>query len=97
MALFADGGVIASKPYAASANYINKMSDYCGGCRYDPKTRTGEDSCPFNALYWDFIFRNEARLKDNSRMSLVLRNAVRIDGKEREAIQERAQEILSNL
>ena len=97
MALFADGGVIASKPYAASANYINKMSDYCGGCRFDPKTRTDEDSCPFNALYWDFIFRNEARLKDNSRMSLVLRNADRIDGREREAIQDRAQEILSNL
>jgi deoxyribodipyrimidine photolyase-related protein len=54
MGQFADGGVLASKPYAASANYINKMSDYCGKCAYNPKARTGENACPFNFFYWDF-------------------------------------------
>ena len=59
MALFADGGLIASKPYAASGNYINKMSDYCKGCAYNVKERITEDACPFNALYWHFIDRNK--------------------------------------
>src|ERR1700712_2639250 len=55
LALFADGGVIGSKPYAASGAYINRMSDYCGGCAYDVRESVGETACPFNALYWDFI------------------------------------------
>lgn len=54
MSQFADGGIIASKPYVSSGAYINRMSDYCGYCRYDVKQRVGEDACPFNALYWDF-------------------------------------------
>ncbi|MDY8107583.1 cryptochrome/photolyase family protein [Fulvimarina sp. 2208YS6-2-32] len=69
MILYADGGLFASKPYAASANYIDKMSDYCGHCVYSPKTKTGEGACPFNLLYWDFIARNRARLKGNPRLN----------------------------
>ncbi|MEN9824625.1 MAG: hypothetical protein RI953_370 [Pseudomonadota bacterium] len=62
MSQFADGGVFATKPYVSGANYINKMSNYCAGCKYDPKQTTGEDACPFNALYWNFIDETQ-RLK----------------------------------
>jgi deoxyribodipyrimidine photolyase-related protein len=78
MALFADGGVMASKPYAASGAYINRMSDYCSGCRYDPKLKLGEDACPLNYLYWYFLHRNEAVLRKNPRMGLALRNLDRM-------------------
>jgi deoxyribodipyrimidine photolyase-related protein len=70
MGTFGDGGIVGTKPYAASANYIHKMSTYCEGCRYDPKQRTGEDACPFNALYWDFIARNADVLGANPRTSM---------------------------
>lgn len=68
MSQFADGGLVGSKPYAAGGNYINKMSDYCAGCRYDVKARTGPNACPFNALYWDFMARNAATLRANPRL-----------------------------
>jgi deoxyribodipyrimidine photolyase-related protein len=74
MALHADGGYVGTKPYAASANYISGMSDYCKRCRYDPKQLDGDDACPFNALYWDFIGRNEARFVRNPRMSVIVRS-----------------------
>jgi len=64
-------GVFATKPYVSSANYVRKMSDYCDGCRYDPDATTGEDACPFNALYWDFLARNEDDLRSNHRMGLM--------------------------
>jgi len=83
-------GVFATKPYAASANYIDRMSDYCAGCRYDPDATTGADACPFNALYWDFLDRNEDQLRENHRMGLVYSH---LDDKDREAIRERAAEI----
>ncbi len=72
MILYADGGLLASKPYAASGNYINRMSDYCQHCRYDVKQRQGADACPFNYLYWDFVARNRARLAANPRTSRVV-------------------------
>jgi deoxyribodipyrimidine photolyase-related protein len=73
LALYADGGVVATKPYAASANYINKMSDYCPSCRYHHRETIGEAACPFNALYWDFLARNEERLRaSTTRMNLML-------------------------
>jgi deoxyribodipyrimidine photolyase-related protein len=73
MAIHADGGIMASKPYAASGAYINRMSDYCRGCAYDVKAATGPDACPFNALYWDFIARHESRFAGNNRMAMPLR------------------------
>jgi deoxyribodipyrimidine photolyase-related protein len=72
MALFADGGVVGSKPYAASGAYINKMSDYCGGCGYDVKDGAGGNACPLNALYWDFIARHRDRFAANPRMAMPL-------------------------
>lgn len=71
MILYADGGYLGTKPYAASANYISKMSDYCRGCFYKARKRVGERSCPFNYLYWYFLHRHEELLKDNKRMGMV--------------------------
>jgi len=68
MSLFADGGLLASKPYAASANYIKRMSNFCGSCTYDPSISVGERACPFNALYWDFLARHRERFSGNRRM-----------------------------
>jgi deoxyribodipyrimidine photolyase-related protein len=79
MSQFADGGILGSKPYAASGAYINRMSDYCGGCRYEVTKKTGEDACPFNALYWDFLARNERKLRGNQRLAQVYRNWDRMD------------------
>ncbi len=73
MSQFADGGVLASKPYAASGAYINRMSNYCSGCRYDVKQRTGAKACPFNALYWDFISRHRDKIGNNPRMAQMVR------------------------
>ncbi len=67
MGLNADGGKTATKPYIASANYIDKMSDYCGACRYNHKARSGADACPFNTLYWHFLLTHEAKLRANPR------------------------------
>ena len=73
MATFADGGIMGSKPYAASGAYIDRMSDYCGPCRYDVKAKTGENACPFNRLYWGFLERNQKRLRDNVRLAMPYR------------------------
>ncbi|MBE7218468.1 MAG: cryptochrome/photolyase family protein [Caulobacteraceae bacterium] len=91
MATFADGGIIGSKPYAGSGAYINRMSDYCGGCRYDVKGRTSDDACPFNSLYWEFIARNEKRLSGNHRMGNTYATLRRMDDAERKAIAARAE------
>ncbi len=72
MALHADGGFMATKPYAAAAAYVNRMSDYCSGCRYKAGVRTGPDACPFNLLYWDFFARNEKRFAANPRVSMAV-------------------------
>ncbi len=82
MGQFADGGILASKPYAASANYIHKMSDYCDRCVYNYRQRTGDSACPFNFFYWDFIARHRDQLKSNGRMNLVLANLSKLDAKE---------------
>lgn len=74
MSQFADGGLLASKPYAASGAYIDRMSDYCGGCRYEVKAKAGISACPFNYLYWDFVARHRDRLKGNPRMAQMVRN-----------------------
>ena len=87
MGQFADGGLLASKPYASSANYINKMSDYCKNCKYDHKSRKTEHSCPFNYLYWDFLSRHQDKLKDQGRMNLVLSHLQKISVEELGQIQ----------
>jgi len=71
MVLYADGGRLASKPYAASGNYINKMSDYCKGCRYKVSQKTGENACPFNPLYWHFMASHRDRLEQNHRVGRI--------------------------
>jgi deoxyribodipyrimidine photolyase-related protein len=94
MGLFADGGVLASKPYAASANYVNRMSDYCKGCRYHPKQRTGPDACPFNFFYWDFLDRHRDSLQSQGRMSFILKNLDKMAPEELAEIRDRAQTFL---
>ncbi|MBD2683342.1 MULTISPECIES: cryptochrome/photolyase family protein [Nostoc] len=82
MGQFADAGMIASKPYAASANYINNMSDYCKNCTYKHRQRSTDDACPFNFFYWDFLARNYDKLKHQPRMTQILRNLERISPEE---------------
>lgn len=90
MAIHADGGVMASKPYAASGAYINRMSDYCRGCAFDVKSATGEDACPFNYLYWDFIARHAGRFAANPRMAMPLRTLEKMDPKRLAAMRAQA-------
>ena len=97
MALHADGGLLGSKPYAASGNYINKMSDYCKGCRFDVKKRTGEDACPFNALYWDFIARHRERFSKNPRMGQTCHTYGKFSEAEKLAITNQATIFLDGL
>ena len=97
MALFADGGVMGSKPYAASGAYINRMSDYCSGCRYDVRRSTGEGACPFNFLYWNFMSRHETRLGGNARMAMPMRTLARMDGAKRDAIEAQAARFLARM
>lgn len=79
MILFADGGYLASKPYAASGAYINKMSDYCKNCSYNVAKKEGPDACPFNYLYWDFLIRNKDKLQRNPRLAMPYRTLARMD------------------
>jgi len=97
MSQYGDGGIVGSKPYAASGNYIDKMSDYCDGCRYDPKKASGEDACPFTTLYWDFLSRNRQRIRGNRRMGFQLNNLDRKDDGERRAIRKRAEALKSDM
>jgi deoxyribodipyrimidine photolyase-related protein len=97
MSLFADGGIVGSKPYAASGAYINRMSDYCRDCAYDVKQTTGESACPFNFLYWDFIARHGERFASNVRMAMPLRNWDRMDPSRREAIRQQAAAFLAEM
>jgi len=90
MATFADGGIVGSKPYAASGAYINRMSDYCRGCRYDVKGRLEDDACPFNALYWDFLDRNEPRLRAQGRLMMPYKTLEKMEPEERRRIRDKA-------
>ncbi len=97
MSLHADGGLLGSKPYASSGNYINKMSDYCKSCHYDVKQRTGPEACPFNALYWDFIARHHARFSKNARMANITRVYGKFDEAEKLRIKESAEGFLGGV
>jgi deoxyribodipyrimidine photolyase-related protein len=93
----ADGGIIGSKPYTCSANYIHKMSNYCEGCYYDRTKRTGEKACPFNSFYWSFHHRHRKQLEKNPRIGMVYRLWDKIESNERERILAQASNYLSHL
>lgn len=95
MALFADGGFLGSKPYAASGKYINRMSNYCSNCAYDVNESTGEKACPFNYLYWNFLMENHERLRGNQRMSLIYSQMARMSEDKLEAMAEQAEAFLA--
>ncbi|TGZ35208.1 (6-4) photolyase [Photobacterium damselae subsp. damselae] len=97
MALFADGGIVGTKPYCASGSYINKMSDYCKHCKYDIKLRHGENSCPLNSLYWHFMNKHDLLLAKNPRTRMILRTWDNMDDKQKQAILDTAQYYLANL
>lgn len=97
MSQFADGGIVGTKPYVSSANYLQRMSDYCNGCPYDPKQRYGPRACPFNALYWDFYDRHAERLRGNPRIGMAYQTWDRMDGRERQRILEHALYVKENV
>lgn len=97
MATFADGGRMASKPYASSGAYIDRMSDFCGRCTYDVKQKSGADACPFNRLYWAFLIRNAERLKDNARLAMPYRTLKGWDAARRREIVADAEDFLATL
>jgi deoxyribodipyrimidine photolyase-related protein len=97
MSQFADGGLLATKPYVSSAAYVDRMSDYCKGCHYDKKQREGERACPFNALYWDFFIRHEQALSKNHRLGMVYRNLEKMDQATTDGLQKKARDIKASL
>ncbi len=97
MATFADGGILASKPYVSGGNYINKMSDCCQQCPYDVNQKAGDRACPFNYLYWHFVDRHREVFMENGRVSLMTQMYDRKDDSEKEAIRTSAVQFISNL
>jgi deoxyribodipyrimidine photolyase-related protein len=97
MSQFADGGVVGSKPYAASGAYIDRMSDYCGGCQYKVKVKTGDSACPFNVLYWDFLLRHRDRFQTNPRMAQMYRTWDKMDDVRRDTVLQDAARFLARL
>lgn len=97
MSQYADGGIVATKPYVSSGSYINKMSDYCGNCHYNVKDKLGEKACPFNSLYWHFLDEKKQYFAKNQRMSMMLALLNKMKSEELAKIKEKAQHILDNL
>jgi deoxyribodipyrimidine photolyase-related protein len=95
MSQFADGGVMASKPYVASGKYIDRMSNHCKGCRFDPALATGKNACPFTTLYWDFLDRHRETFVKNHRMSQQVHGLKRLS--DLEQLKDRAQQVLHGL
>jgi deoxyribodipyrimidine photolyase-related protein len=97
MSQYADGGVMASKPYVASGRYISRMSNYCGTCRYDPAQATGDTACPFTTLYWDFLMRHRDRFANHPRTGYQWRNLTRLSTPQRRAIRQQAARLRERL
>jgi deoxyribodipyrimidine photolyase-related protein len=97
MVMFADHGLLASKPYAASGAYIHRMSDYCTHCHYKVADKSGKDACPFNLLYWNFLIENESKLARNPRMAMPYRNLKNMDATRREEIEREASAFLASM
>lgn len=97
MALFADGGILASKPYAAGGSYIKKMSNYCDSCRYKVQQKNGPQACPFNYLYWDFLQRHRTKLKKNPRVAMMYRTYDRMTNEKKQAITDDSRLFLKSL
>jgi deoxyribodipyrimidine photolyase-related protein len=97
MSQYADGGIIATKPYVSSGSYINKMSNYCGDCFYDVKVKLGEKACPFNSLYWNFLDDKREHFAKNQRMSMMLALLNKMQPEELSKIKEKAQHIIENM
>jgi deoxyribodipyrimidine photolyase-related protein len=95
MGVHADGGVMMTKPYAAGGAYISRMTNFCKGCYFDPKKRTGEDACPFTTLYWDFLERNRKKFERKHRITQQVRGLDRLD--DLDGVRKRADEILAKL
>jgi deoxyribodipyrimidine photolyase-related protein len=96
MSQYADGGVMASKPYCASGKYIDRMSNYCAGCRFDPNQSVGPQACPFTTLYWDFLIRHEQRFATHPRTALQWKHLQRLSADQRQAIVAQADRIRAN-
>jgi len=97
MSQFADGGLLATKPYVSSAAYLDRMGDYCKGCHYDKKARSGSHACPFNALYWDFFDRQRERLGNNHRLGMVYRQLDKMAGNTLDALRTQAASLRERL
>ena len=97
MSQFADGGLVGTKPYVSSANYIDKMSDYCSGCFYDKKVKHGPKACPFNSLYWHFYARNKDKLERNPRIGMMYRTWEKMDSTEKDKILNQADTYLNKI
>jgi deoxyribodipyrimidine photolyase-related protein len=97
MALFANGGRFTSKPYVASGAYVKRMSNYCGGCKYEPETRVGPNACPMTTLYWNFLDKHEASFAGNPRTALMVKNLQRMTPELRAEVRGRASEMLADL
>ena len=97
MALFADGGIVGTKPYAASGSYINRMSDYCKSCHYDVKGKSEPNACPLNSLYWRFMHKHRELLTQNPRVGMIYRSWDNLDDDAQGKILQKAEYYLQHL
>ncbi len=97
MALYADGGLLGTKPYISTGKYIKRMSNFCDSCQYDPDASTGESACPFTTLYWNYLIRNEKKLRTNPRMALSYRNLDRLNATDKAEIQRHADFLITEI
>jgi deoxyribodipyrimidine photolyase-related protein len=97
MSQYADGGIVGSKPYVSSANYIQKMSNYCKGCHYNAKEKVGENACPFNSLYWHFYDRHQDKLAKNPRIGMAYVTLNKMNPDDREAIMKQAEKYIAGV